>query len=142
MSASIRLTSLTNTTGAALLAGGAPVRHGSDFATEILAVTLVAADIGTGAGTTRHASGKLLGEFTGGVIKNIVAVTIVRPTAGASPFIIWKGTDAVTAAYSLPIVQVGSVCSLRIVDLASGAAGYLAAGDIVTVTVAIGNVNG
>lgn len=136
MTTSVRYSTLTNTTGAAVVAGGATINQGQDYAEQYVDVTLAAADIGTSAGQTRHAAGMIFAEFTGAVVKRVTA-KIMR-TAGGFDYQ-FLGTDAVTANIGFSITTANGISTVRLKDLPTGAAGYLAAGDHIVALVELGN---
>jgi hypothetical protein len=137
MTSSIRYREITNTTGVAVLPGGALINFGKDIATETINVTLAAADVGAGAGQTQNANGMILAEFKGAQIKQVISTVVLRTAAGfAYEFL---GTDAVSANYGFSITNVDTISTLRLKDLPTGAAGRLAAGDEIIVTLSIGN---
>ena len=137
MTSSVRYREITNATGAAVVAGGALIDFGKDLATETVNVVLVAADVGAGAGQTQHANGMIFAEFQGAEIKQVISQVVLRTAAGFS--YAFLGTDAVTANYGFSITNVGGKSTLRLKDIPTGAAGRLAVGDEVVVTMSIGN---
>jgi hypothetical protein len=137
MTSSVRYREITNTTGAVVAVGDALINFGKDIATETVSRTLAAADIGTGAGAVRHANGMIFAEFEGAQIKQVISQVVLR-TAGGFKYV-FMGTDAVSANYGFSITNVGNKSTLRLKDLPTGAAAYLAAGDEVVVTLSIGN---
>ena len=137
MTTSVRHTEITNATAAAVVAGGAAIASGQDYAGETINRTLAAIDIGTTAGKTQHASGMIFAEFTGSVIKGVISSQVFRTTGGIDYDFV--GTNAVCANYGFSITTVGNVSTLRLQDLPSDAAAYLAADDRVVVVVEVGN---
>lgn len=138
MVSSLRYSTITNGTGAAVVAGGALVSVGQDYAAETVDRILVAADVGAGAGQTQHAAGMIFAEFKGAVIKKVISASIVR-TAGNFDYF-YLGTDIITANIGFQIVAVNAngVSTLRLIDGAAAAA-QLAAGDHIIVVVELGN---
>lgn len=137
MTIAIRHTELTNTTGAVVAAGGAAVASGQDYAIESVARTLAAADIGTGAGTTQHASGMIFAEFTGATIKRVISATVFRTTGGVD-YVFLGGAGPVLANYGFTITTANNVSTLRLRD-GSATTGLLATDDRVVVLVEVGN---
>ena len=137
MVASLRYTGLTNTTGAAVLAGGATIEKGQDYAVHAVPRTLVAADVGTGAGQIRHAQGMIFAEFKGVLIKGVISLQVFRPGANGFFYKFDYLTDA-TANDGYAITNANGISTLRFRDAAAGN-GILAANDIVVITVAVGN---
>lgn len=137
MVSSVRYSTITNGTGAVVVAGGAPINQGQDYAAECVDRLLAAADVGAGAGQTQHAAGMIFAEFKGAVIKKVISASIVRTAGGFDYFFL--GTDAVTANIGFSITNASGVSTLRIKDSATGAAGFMAAGDHIVVVVELGN---
>lgn len=137
MTTAVRHTEITNSTGAAVVAGGAIVASGQDYAFETITRTLVAADVGTGAGQTRNANGMIFAEFKGANIKAVISSVVLR-TAGGFDYV-FLGTDAVIANFGFSITNGADKSTLRLKDLPTGAAGYLAADDKIVVVVELGN---
>lgn len=137
MVAVLRHTELTNSTGVIVAAGGAAVRQGQDYATEVVVRTLAAIDVGTGGGKTQHASGMIVAEFTGAVVKRVISASIVRTTNNFEMF--FYGTDAAIAAVGFKITNANGVSTLRLLDSATDAAARLIADDRVILIVELGN---
>ena len=137
MVSSVRYRAITNTSGAAVVAGGALIQYGQDLAKEAVTVTLAAQDIGGGAGQTLHANGMICAEFKGAQIKQVISAVVLR-TAGGFKYE-FLGTDAVTANFGFSITNSGGVSTLRLKDLPTGAAGRLIAADEVVVSLVLGN---
>jgi len=136
MTTSVRHTEITNTTAAAVVAGGAPIASGQDYAGETINRTLATIDIGTTAGKTQHAAGMIFAEFTGAVIKRVISTTVFRAAGGID--YVFLGSDAVASHYGYSITTVGNVSTLRLRDGAA-TTGLLAAADRVVVLVELGN---
>lgn len=133
----VRHYDLTNGTGAAVVAGGAIIEKGQDYAAVEVTRTLVAADIGGGAGQTQHAAGMIFTEVLGSLIKRVVSLSIARTAGGFDYF--FQGSDAVTTNIGFQIVNTDGKSTLRIKDLPTGAGGRLAANDKVIVVLELGN---
>lgn len=139
MVASVRYSATTNNTGAVIVPGGALIASGQDYALETVSRTLAAIDVGNSAGKTQDAAGMIFAEFQGAEVKNVISVTVLRTANNYSYNFL--GTDAVTLNVGFRIVNSGGVSTLRFQDSASGAAGRVAAGDVVVVTLALGSPN-
>jgi hypothetical protein len=137
MVSSVRYSSITNGTGAAVVAGGALINQGQDYAAECVNRVLAAADIGNAAGQTQHAQGMIFAEFQGALIKKIISVSIMRTAGGFAKF--FTGSDAVAALPGFSITNAAGVSTLRLNDTATGAGGQLAAADEVIVILELGN---
>lgn len=137
MVASLRYTPLTNGTGAAVIAGGATIEKGQDYATKTVSRTLVAADVGTGAGQIRHAQGMIFAEFKGVLIKGVICMQVFRPGAN-SFFYKFDYLNDAAANDGYAITTANGISTLRFRDAAAGN-GILAANDVVVITVAVGN---
>lgn len=133
----VRHFDLTNTTGAAVLPGGATIEKGQDYATQEITVTIAAADVGGGAGQTQEAAGMIFAEVYGSLIKRVISESVVRTAGGFDYF--FQGSDIVTKKIGFKIVNTDGKSTLRLIDAASGGAGRLAAGDKVVVIVELGN---
>jgi len=134
---SVRHVDLTNTTGAAVAVGGASTKIGQDYCEINVKRTLVAADVGTGAGQLRHAQGMIFAEVYGGVIKGVVSMQVFRPGANSFFYKFDYLTDA-TANDGYAITNSNGVSTLRFRDGAAGN-GILAANDLVVIKLEIGN---
>jgi hypothetical protein len=135
----VRHTELTNATGAAVVAGGALVSSGQDYASETVTRTLAAADIGTAAGQTQHASGMIFAEFKGATIKS-VTLEIQRDAAGDGTGFFYNFyylTDA-RAYVGYQIVTENGVSTLMVRDGGAGN-GLLIATDKIIATIELGN---
>jgi len=137
MTTVVRHTNVTNSTGAVIAAGGAAIASGQDYATETINRTLTADDVGAGAGQTQDAAGMIFAEFTGSVIKGVISSQVFRAAGGIDYDFV--GTNAVCANYGFSITTVGNVSTLRLQDLPSDPAAFLAAADRVIVVVELGN---
>jgi hypothetical protein len=133
----VRHVELTNTTGAAVAAGGASTKVGQDYSEINLRRTLAAADVGTSAGQTQHAQGMIFAEVYGGVIKGVVSMQVFRPGANSFFYKFDYKTDA-TANDGYAISTANGVSTLKFRDGASGN-GLLAANDLVVIKIEVGN---
>jgi hypothetical protein len=137
MTTSIRHSVIENTTGAAVVADGAIINYGQDYAGQSIDRKIVAADVGAGAGQTQHAAGMIFAEFQGAVIKRVVSASIVRTTGGFDYF--FQGSDTVSNNIGFSITNTDGKSTLRIKDAPSGGAGRLVANDHVIVILELGN---
>lgn len=128
---------VANTTAAVIPAGGALIQYGQDYATETVSRTLAAIDVGVGAGKTQHAEGMIFAEFKGAIIKQVIALTVLRPN-GTFKYS-FLGTDAKIATVGFKITLVNGLSTLRLQDSATDATSLLAADDIVVATLVLGN---
>jgi hypothetical protein len=132
----IRTVSLANTTGAVVAAGGAGTTIGQDYAGIQVKRTMAAADLGTGAGAVRHAEGMIFAEVTGGYIKG-AQIDIYR-IAGGFTYKVVGAADGIIDV-GAKVVNVAGVSTLRVRDNGAAAGCRLLAGDIVVVTIQVGN---
>ncbi|MDW0271702.1 MAG: hypothetical protein QN834_09895 [Nitrososphaeraceae archaeon] len=138
MVASVRHTSFTNTTGAVVVAGGATVEKGQDYGLEVVSRTLAAVDIGDQPGETQDAAGMIFAEFKGVVIKCVTSLEVFRVAGGITYAFYYLIDERAYPGYS--ITTANGVSTLNFQDGATAAGnGLLVAGDIVRMTVAIGN---
>lgn len=147
MTTAIRYSVLTNTTGA-LIADPA-IQYGQDWATQGIAKTFIAAEIGTDAGKTRDTTsnptkGFLLANFYGPPIQEVVDIQLIKTTAVThDPNPPFRAFVTGTADHFVKIAcridnSVKGVSSLYIIDQGDDAATQIANGDTIVVTVAIG----
>lgn len=137
MTSTVRYSTTTNTTGAVVVAGGASINQGQDYAEQYVDVTLTAADVGTGAGQTRHAAGMIFAEFTGAVVKRVTA-DIIRPGANSFDYI-FVGADDVAANIGFSITTANGKTTVRIRDAATAGGGQVAANDHIVALIELGN---
>lgn len=137
MTTTVRHTELTNITTAVVVAGGAAVVSGQDYALETINRTLAAIDVGATAGKTQDAAGMIFAEFTGSVIKRVISATVFRTTGGVDNVFL-GGAGPILAKYGFTITTANNVSTLRLIDSAA-TTGLLAAADRVVVTVEVGN---
>lgn len=133
----VRHVELSNTTGAAIVVGGASTKIGQDYSEINLRRTLAAADVGTGAGQTQHAQGMIFAEVYGGEIKGVVSLQVFRPGANGFFYKFDYMTDA-NANDGYAITNANGVSTLRFRDGAAGN-GLLAADDLVVIKIEVGN---
>jgi hypothetical protein len=137
MTTSIRHSVIENTTGAAVIAGGAIINYGQDYAGQSIDRKIVTADVGGGAGQTQHANGMIFAEFQGVVIKRVISASVVRTAGGFDYFHL--GTGANTSNIGTSITNADGKSTLRLKDNAADAPGKLVNNDHVIVIVELGN---
>lgn len=137
MTTSVRYSTLTNATGAAVIAGAAAITQGQDYAEQCVDVTLTAADVGTGAGQIRHAAGMIFAEFNGAVVKRVTA-DIIRPGANSFDYI-FLGADDVAANIGFSVTYANGKSTVRIRDGATAGGGQVAANDHIVALIELGN---
>lgn len=147
MTTAIRYTVLTNTTGA--LIAHPVIDYGQDWATQVIPKTFIAAEIGTGAGQTRDTTsnptkGFLLAEFYGPPIQAVTGIDLIKNTAVTHDpdpvfraFVTGTATHFVKIAYRIDN-SVKGVSRLYIIDQGDDATTFIANGDTILATVAIG----
>lgn len=139
MTMTVRNVTLTNATGAVVAAGGASTQIGQDYSGIVIKRTLAAIDVGTGAGQTQHASGMIFAEIYGGNVKGISSLQVFRPTgAEGSLTYLMNSVTNVPFKPGYSFSTSGGVSTLRLRD-AGATTGLLADGDIVVMTVEVGN---
>lgn len=136
MVASVRHSEFTNATGAVVAAGGATVEKGQTYCFETVSRTLAAADVGAGAGQTQHAAGMIFAEFKGVTVKAVTSLAVYR-IAGGVTYLFTYLTDA-KANPGYIISNANDISTLRFRDGGAGN-GLLVTGDIVVMTVEVGN---
>lgn len=137
MTSVVKYSRLTNTTGAAIVIGGANATIGQEYADQAIEVTLTAADVGTGAGQTRNASGMIFAEIYGAVVKRVTA-KIMRPGANAFEYV-FVGANDVAANIGFSVTNANGKSTIRLRDGATAGGGQVAANDLIVATVYIGN---
>jgi hypothetical protein len=139
MVAVVRHAELTNTTGAAVLAGGAIVDVGQDYGFESVTRTLAAADVGAGARQIQNATGMIFAEFRGATIKS-VTLEVQRDAAGDGTGFFYNFyylTDA-RAYVGYKIVTANGISTLFVRDGGAGN-GLLIATDKIVAHIELGN---
>lgn len=139
MVASVRHRFITNTTGAAVVAGGATIDYGDDNGFETVARKLTAADIGNGAGQIQNATGMICAEFRGATIKS-VTLEIQRDAAGDGTGFFYNFYYLTNAPASVgyKIVTAKGISTLFIRDGGAGN-GLLTANDSIIAFIQLGN---
>lgn len=142
-----------NSTGAALTS--ALITQGKDYALKTIRRTLTAADVGANAGQTQDngeldSSGCLVAQFSGALIKEVLAFDVYRPGSNGegvapNPGTGWSrtinnfsdGDAGHISSYAWRISTDGS--SLYLKDSSTDAGTQLAANDFVVVSLLLGN---
>jgi hypothetical protein len=149
MTAVVRHTKVTNTTGALLTS--VPINVGQEYSTISIEWTFSAADVGTAAGQTRDATnpnvGFLFAQFAGAHIKRVFAPRLIKPATvinGTAWDIYRTGlqTPANVTELAFRIVDGVGVSSLYLYDNGSASTSSICqiqAGDKVIVIVELGN---
>ncbi len=146
MTTSVRYKFVKNATGAALTATTFPMQgDGDDRQFRVVKHVLVAADIGTGAGQTGHASGMILDVLSSTTNPLWVLGFVSRPTAAVSGMVPYHNIDNASFTPAVPVTQIQAQFGIdannvvRMIDanVAAGTAA-LAVGDVVTALIFIG----
>jgi|SRR5690349_11660121 hypothetical protein len=139
MTAVVRHSTFTNTTGAAVVAGGASLEMEKNYSAHTREITLAAADVGNAAGQTQNAAGMLVAEVEGADIKRVVSVQVFRLANNFLMQVIPAVAADPNLTYGTRIIDVNGVSTLRLLDSTAAGAGRLAAGDIVVINFLVGN---
>lgn len=133
---SVRNVELTNPTGAVVAVGGASTQIGQDYSGIVTRRTLAAIDIGNTAGKTQHAAGMIFAEVYGGVVKGVTSLEVFRIAGGITYKLTYLTDARVYPGFS--VTNLNGVSTVRFRDGGAGN-GLLVAGDIVVMTLEVGN---
>jgi len=122
-----------------VVAGSATTAIGQDYSGIIVRRYLTAGDIGTAAGQTQHAAGMIFGEIYGGNVKGVTSLQVFRPTgAEGSLTYLMNSVTNVPFKPGFSFSTSGGISTLRLRD-GGATTGLLADGDMVVMTVEVGN---
>lgn len=149
MTTAIRYKDVRNTTGAPLTISNFPMAtDGNDKQFKVVTRALAVADIGTGVGQTRNASGLIVEALTSNysvlwAIGFVSRETAEVGTTGMFPYQLITGLIAPlpdpTAQANFKIGHMPEDNTIRLIDSGSSAATQLASGDIITLILILGS---
>lgn len=140
MTMTVRNVELTNpSTTNPVAAGSASTAIGQDYSGIIVRRYLTAGDIGTNAGQTQDAAGMIFAEIYGGAIQGVTSLQVFRPSgAEGSLTYLMNSVTNVPFKPGFSFSTTGGISTLRLRD-GGATTGLLAAGDMVVMTVEVGN---
>lgn len=145
MTTAVRYKNVENTLGAAFTLANFPYTNdGDDRQLKFVKRTIVAADIGTGAGQIGHASGAIVDIAPPTTNVLWAQLFVFRPQAAVSSAIPYKNLQGVTVPVVTPLTQFQVQCllatdnTIRAIDAAQGGTAAIAAGDVITGLIIIG----
>jgi len=145
MTTAVRYKNVQNALGAAFTLTNFPYTNdGDDRQLKFVKRTIVAADIGTAEGQIGHASGAIVDVIPPTTNVLWAELTAFRPLAAVSGSIPYKNLTWVTVPVVTPLTQFQVQCllgtdnTIRAVDASQGGTAAIAAGDVITGFVIIG----
>ena len=145
MTTSVRYKKVDNALGAALTLANFPYTNdGDDRQLKFLKRTIAAADIGTAAGQIGHASGAIVDVCPPTTNVLWAQLFVFRPLTAVAGAIPYKNLQGVTVPVATPLTQFQVQCllgtdnTIRAIDAAQGGTAAIAAGDVITALVLIG----